>query len=122
MNPVSYNKKTMDGVQACLASGRIERTKEKSHTFKVSMQEKARLARVAEEARRKAIDDMNRARLVGWNKSIGLNGVPMSKDKERDIYELNISGTAVENNKVLREALIKQRALRDKFLEKSFTC
>ena len=43
------------------------------------------------------------------------------KGRSKDDYELNIIGTAVENNRSLRLALIEQRSRRDRHLESNMS-
>ena len=65
LHVASFNKKTIDGVNTAIAKMRIERFPEKSHTYRPTIMEKNRRRLEAEEQRRKAQEEMNRARQLG---------------------------------------------------------
>jgi SWI/SNF-related matrix-associated actin-dependent regulator of chromatin subfamily A member 5 len=116
LQAASFNKKTLDGVNTGIANKRIEKMQEKGHTYRPTMYEKVRKREEDEEKRRKAQEEVNRSRSWGTNKSSCIS----TKEREKDDYELNVIGTAVENNRGLRQALIDQRQRRDSHLEKNF--
>ena len=110
MHAASYNKKTIDGLNLAVANQRLERVK--VHTYKLTGEEKNYRRNREREKERRAIAEVNGVLPRGSGGS--------SKPRpavDWSGYDLNVSGTVVEHNRTLREALMAARSRRDAHLK-----
>jgi len=107
MQPATFNKKTLDGVNTAVANQRLERVHQS--TFKVTNGEKLRRKQLVEQKKRKVQAEMRGDTYGGVKLRVG-------GAHDKDAYELNIIGTAAEYDKNMRTMLIDTRARRDKTL------